>query len=45
MGYLGVKTAFDIALGKKKATSYVDTGFLLVTKDNIASTPARNVLY
>jgi ribose transport system substrate-binding protein len=45
MGYLGVKTAFDIAMAKKPAKSYVDTGFLLVTKDNIASTPARNVLY
>ena len=45
MGYLGVKTAFDIAIAKKPAKSYVDTGFLLVTKDNIASTPAKNVLY
>jgi ribose transport system substrate-binding protein len=45
MGYLGVKTAYDVAIGKKKVASYVDTGFLLVTKDNIASTPAKNVLY
>ena len=45
MGFLGVKTAFDLAIGKKKATSYVDTGFLLVTKENIGSTQAKNVLY
>jgi ribose transport system substrate-binding protein len=45
MGYLGVKTAYDISIGKKKVATYVDTGFLLVTKDNIASTPAKNVLY
>jgi len=45
MGYMGVKTAYDLAVAKKKATSYVDTGFLLVTKDNIATTPAKNVLY
>jgi len=45
MGFLGVKTAFDLAIGKKKAASYVDTGFLLVTKDNIATTQAKNVLY
>ena len=45
MGYLGVKTAYDVAIGKKKVASYVDTGFLLVTKDNIAATPAKNVLY
>jgi len=45
MGYLGVKTAFDVAIAKKPAKTYVDTGFLLVNKDNIASTPAKNVLY
>jgi len=45
MGFLGVKTAFDLAIGKKKAASYVDTGFLLVTKENIGSTQAKNVLY
>jgi len=45
MGYLGVKTAFDVAIAKKPIKSYVDTGFLLVTKDNIASTAAKNVLY
>lgn len=45
MGYLGVKTAYDVSIGNKKVATYVDTGFLLVTKDNIASTPAKNVLY
>ena len=45
MGFLGVKTAFDLAIGKTTAASYVDTGFLLVTKENIGSTQAKNVLY
>jgi ribose transport system substrate-binding protein len=45
MGYLGVKTAYDASVGKKKVAAYVDTGFLLVTKDNIDTTPAKNVLY
>jgi ribose transport system substrate-binding protein len=45
MGYLGVKTAYDASIGKKKVDAYVDTGFLLVTQDNIASQQAKNVLY
>jgi ribose transport system substrate-binding protein len=45
MGYLGVKTAYDVAIASKAAQSYVDTGFLLVTKENIATTAAKNVLY
>jgi ribose transport system substrate-binding protein len=45
MGYLGVKTAYDVAIAKKKIAAYVDTGFLLVTKDNIDTTAAKNVLY
>jgi len=45
MGYLGVKTAYDASIGKKKVPSYVDTGFLIVTKDNIDSTAAKGVLY
>jgi len=45
MGYMGVKTAYDIAIAKKKVASYVDTGFLLVTKDNIDTQAAKNVLY
>ena len=45
MGYLGVKTAYDASIGKKKVPAYVDTGFLIVTKDNVESTAAQNVLY
>jgi ribose transport system substrate-binding protein len=45
MGYLGVKTAYDVAIAKKKIAAYVDTGFLMVTKDNIDSQAAKNVLY
>jgi len=45
MGYLGVKTAVEAAITKQKISNYVDTGFLLVTKDNIASQQAKNVLY
>jgi ribose transport system substrate-binding protein len=45
MGYMGVKTAYDVAIAKKKVQAYVDTGFLMVTKENIDSTAAKNVLY
>jgi ribose transport system substrate-binding protein len=45
MGYLGVKTAYDVAFGKKTVPAYVDTGFLMVTKDNIDTQDAKNVLY
>ncbi len=45
MGYLGVKTAYDAAFGGKTVEAYVDTGFLMVTKDNIDSQDAKNVLY
>ena len=45
MGYLGVKTAYDVAIAKKKVAPYVDTGFLIVTKDNVDSQTAKNVLY
>jgi ribose transport system substrate-binding protein len=45
LGYLGVKAAYDVAIGKKKIPAVVDTGFLLVTKDNIDSEAAKNVLY
>jgi ribose transport system substrate-binding protein len=44
MGFMGVKAAYD-AYNKKKVASYIDTGFLLVTKDNIDTQPAKNVLY
>lgn len=45
MGMLGVKTAYDASFGGKTVEPYVDTGFLLVTKDNIDSKEAKNVLY
>jgi ribose transport system substrate-binding protein len=45
MGYQGVKTAYDASIGKKKVPAKVDTGFLIVTKDNIDTTAAKNVLY
>jgi len=44
LGYLGVKTAYDAWKGKKVPAT-VDTGFLIVTKDNIDSADAKNVLY
>jgi len=45
MGYLGVKTAYDAAFGGKTVAAYVDTGFIMVTLDNIDSQEAKNVLY
>ncbi len=45
MGFMGVKTAYDVAFAGKKVEAYVDTGFLMVTKDNVDSTEAKNVLY
>jgi len=45
MGYVGVKTAYELAINKKKVAAFVDTGFLLVTKANVDTTAAKNVLY
>jgi ribose transport system substrate-binding protein len=45
MGYVGVKTAYDLAINKKKVAAFVDTGFLLVTKANVDTREAKNVLY
>ena len=45
MGYLGVKTAYDVAFQAKTIDAYTDTGFLMVTKDNIDTQDAKNVLY
>jgi ribose transport system substrate-binding protein len=45
MGYKGVQTAYDASIGKKKVDAVVDTGFLLVTKENIDTPAAKNVLY
>jgi ribose transport system substrate-binding protein len=44
MGYLGVKAAFDASEGKKLDKD-IDTGIVFVTKDNIDSTEAKQVLY
>jgi len=45
MGYMGVKDAYAVAFQDQKVPAYVDTGFLMVTKDNIDTTEAKNVLY
>jgi ribose transport system substrate-binding protein len=45
LGYLGVKDAYDVAFNSKTIPATVDTGFLMVTKDNIDSPDAKNVLY
>lgn len=44
MGYLGVKAALDAAEGKTPEKD-IDTGIVFVTKDNIDSTEAKQVLY
>lgn len=44
MGFLGVKTAAELISGKK-VPKFRDTGVLMVTKKNIDSTEAKNVLY
>ena len=44
MGNLGVKTAVDVAQGKT-VPKFLDTGVVMVTKKNIGSTEAKNVLY
>ncbi len=44
MGFLGVKTALDAIQGKK-VPKFVNTGVVIVTKENIEKTEAKNVLY
>jgi ribose transport system substrate-binding protein len=44
MGHLGVMTAVEASEGKK-VPSFRDTGVLMVTKKNIDSAAAKNVLY
>lgn len=44
MGYLGVKAAMDAAEGKKLQKD-IDTGIVFVTKENLDSTEAKQVLY
>lgn len=43
-GHLGVKTAVEIIQGKK-VPKFRDTGVLMVTKKNVDSAEAKNVLY
>ena len=45
MGYMGVKDAYTVAFQNQTVPAYVDTGFLMVTKDNIDTQEAKNVLY
>jgi len=44
MGHLGVTTAAEVAEGKK-VPNFRDTGVLMVTKKNIDTAEAKNVLY
>jgi len=44
MGNLGVKTAIEVAEGKK-VPKFLDTGVVMVTKTNIDKPEAKNVLY
>ncbi|MEO8281086.1 MAG: ABC transporter substrate-binding protein [Ideonella sp.] len=44
MGHLGVKTAVELIQGKK-VPAFRDTGVLMVTKKNIDTPAAKNVLY
>jgi ribose transport system substrate-binding protein len=44
MGFLGVKTAVDLVSGKK-VPKFRDTGVVMVTRKNIDSPEAKNVLY
>jgi ribose transport system substrate-binding protein len=45
LGYLGVKDAYDVAFNNKTIPATVDTGYLIVTKDNLSSDAAKGVLY
>jgi ribose transport system substrate-binding protein len=45
MGYLGVLTAYQAAIEGVEVETFVDTGFLMVDKENVDSEEARNVLY
>jgi ribose transport system substrate-binding protein len=45
LGYLGVKDAYDVAVNGKTVPATVDTGVLMVTKDNVDTPEAKNVLY
>jgi len=44
MGELGVNAVADILAGEE-VTDFIDTGVVMVTKDNIDTPVAQNVLY
>jgi ribose transport system substrate-binding protein len=44
MGELGVKTVVNL-IEKKPVSKNLDTGVVMVTKDNIDKPEAKNVLY
>jgi ribose transport system substrate-binding protein len=44
MGDLGVRTVRKV-IDKQKAEKFIDTGVVLVTKENLGSSEAKNVLY
>jgi len=44
MGELGIQTVMKV-MNKEKAEKFVDTGVVVVTKDNIDKPEAKNVLY
>jgi ribose transport system substrate-binding protein len=45
MGYMIVQTAYQVAFEDKPVEHFVDTGFIIVDKDNIDTKDAKNVLY
>jgi ribose transport system substrate-binding protein len=45
MGYLGVTMAYNVAYKKAAIPAKIDTGYILVNKDNIDTPEAKNVLY
>ena len=45
MGYLGVKTAYDVVFLGKTVAPTMDSGVLMVTQENIDSQEAQNALY
>ena len=45
MGYLGVITAYQAAIEGIDVDPFVDTGFIIVDKENIDTPDAQNVLY
>jgi ribose transport system substrate-binding protein len=44
MGYKGIETLVNV-IGRKPVSKQVDTGVLMVEKQNLDSPAAKNVLY